>query len=460
MKLIVITRPDFFLEETESVIALFRNGLETLHLRKPGASENELKEWLRKIPATYYSRIVLHDQFQLTQSFPLKGIHLNRRNPQKPEGFIGQVSRSCHSLEEVEQYKEKYDYVFLSPIYDSISKEGYHAAFDYHDLCKARDQGIIDERVIALGGIDTTHLDEVKYLRFGGVALLGDVWNQPKENRVRHFRHLRYRTLGAPPVVLTIAGSDCSGGAGIQADIKTISALGAYAASVITNVTAQNTLGVQGIFPIAPQFMTLQVEAVWNDLWVQAVKVGMIGGEDMALALAAVLSKRKDCPVVYDPVMVSTSGHRLMEEGTIDIVCQNLLPLCTLITPNLHEACLLSGRSIETVKDMEQAASAMAEHYGVAVLIKGGHLEGNLMYDVLFDYHTQRFFHFTAPRIESRNLHGTGCTLSSAIATYLALGNGLEDAVEAAKSYVSQAIAAARDWELGEGHGPLCHFFA
>lgn len=458
MKLIVITRPDFFPEETREVISLFHAGLDTLHLRKPTASKEEVEAWILKIPAAFRSRIVLHGHFQLAELYSLKGIHLNRRHPEPPSGYTGQISRSCHSWEEVERYKKTCDYVFLSPLYDSISKPGYASAFSCQDLCQAREQGLIDSQVIALGGIDATRLPEVKSLGFGGVALLGDVWGQSQPHFLPHFRHLQRLASGSPPVVLTIAGSDSSGGAGVQADIKTISALSAYAASVITAVTAQNTQGVRGVYPIPPEMVTRQIEAVLDDLPVKAIKIGMVGHAAVAAALSDALQAHASLPLVYDPVMVSTSGHRLMETDAIDVVCRRLLPRCTLITPNLPEACLLSGADIHTIEDMEHAARQLSLQYQTAVLVKGGHLDGELMCDVL--YHAGQMTHYSSPKVESRNLHGTGCTLSSAIATYLAMGNELEEAVRCAKDYVSQAIIAAKDLHIGQGHGPLWHFFA
>ena len=454
MKLIVITRPDIFSGEAEAVTTLFRNGLQTLHLRKPQAKEQEVEEWIHNIPLSYHSRIVLHDHFRLAGVFQLQGIHLNSRHPQKPVGYHGQTSRSCHTLEEVERYKQECDYVFLSPIYNSISKPGYDSAFSHEDLCQARDCQLIDDRVIALGGIDHTRIEEIRSLGFGGVAVLGDVWKQSSESFLPHFHRLWRQTHGAPPTVLTIAGSDSSGGAGIQADIKTISALGAYAASALTALTAQTTQGVQGISPVDPEFMVLQVSSVLNDLQVDAIKIGMVGDSAMTLALSHVL-QRYTGPIVYDPVMISTSGHRLMEENAIEAVCRYLLPQCTLITPNLHEARLLASRPINTIEDMEQAALYLSECYHTAILIKGGHLEGHSMCDILSCH--GKVTRFTAPKVESRNLHGTGCTLSSAIATYLAMGNVMEEAIKCAKAYVSQAIIEARNLHIGQGQGPLWH---
>lgn len=190
MKLITITMPDFFEGEADAIASLFDAGLEILHLRKPGASYAEMENLLRRLPAEYLGRIVVHGHFQLVSSWKLKGVHLNGRNPVAPAGFTGHISRSCHSLEEVAEYKRVCDYVFLSPIYDSISKEGYASAFTPDCLREARQAGIIDAKVIALGGITADRLPEVGSLGFGGVALLGDVWQRKGTDFIGHFKAL------------------------------------------------------------------------------------------------------------------------------------------------------------------------------------------------------------------------------------------------------------------------------
>lgn len=260
-----------------------------------------------------------------------------------------------------------------------------------------------------------------------------------------------------PPIVLSIAGSDPSGGAGIQADIKTISALGGYAAAVITAITAQNTLGVQGVFPLPPQVLHAQLTSVMDDLHPAAVKVGMVHDASLVEVIAATLTHYAPPLVVYDPVMISTSGRRLMTEETITTIEQHLFPRCTLITPNLDEASLLIGHPLHTPEEMAAAGQQLAARYGCQVLVKGGHLEGAVMYDVLCTATAST--PFLAPKSPSRNLHGTGCTLSSAIATLLAHGHPMEQAVAQAKQYVTRAIQAGSHLHIGQGNGPLGHFF-
>ncbi|MCI1681645.1 MAG: bifunctional hydroxymethylpyrimidine kinase/phosphomethylpyrimidine kinase [Bacteroides sp.] len=257
-------------------------------------------------------------------------------------------------------------------------------------------------------------------------------------------------------IVLSVAGSDPSGGAGIQADIKAISALGGYAATAITAVTVQNTLGVSDVYSLPPDLIGKQMEAVLDDLQPDAVKIGMTGSAAVVREIVRVLRQYQMKQVVFDPVMVSTSGRRLMEEDAVEAVCEELFPVTTLVTPNLHEAELLIGKPVRTVEEMLVAGKTLSERYGCAFLIKGGHLAGEEMCDVLCD--SEQVHYYKSPRIESGNLHGTGCTLSSAIATFMVQGCGLPDAVERAKHYTSAAIEAGRDLHIGHGNGPLWHF--
>lgn len=260
-----------------------------------------------------------------------------------------------------------------------------------------------------------------------------------------------------PPVVLSIAGSDPSGGAGIQADLKSISALGGYGAAVITAITAQNTLGVQGVFPLAAEVVRAQLDSVCSDLQLGAVKIGMVHDAGLVEVIVECLKQYQPPFIVYDPVMISTSGRRLMTEESIAAIEQQLFPYCSLITPNLDEASLLVGHRLETPEEMAEAGGVLARRYGCNVLVKGGHLCGERMCDVLCDGEASQLFEATKSR--SNNLHGTGCTLSSAIATYLAQGEALPDAIAQAKKYITQAIEAGAALHIGQGNGPLWHFF-
>lgn len=259
------------------------------------------------------------------------------------------------------------------------------------------------------------------------------------------------------PIVLTIAGSDCSGGAGIQADIKTISALGGYAASVVTAVTVQNTKGIRAVHTVPPEIVQGQIEAVMEDLLPTVIKIGMVSDEEIVRTIAGSLRKYHPKYVVYDPVMVSTSGRKLMTEEAVEIIKKELFPLTHLITPNLDEVEVLTGKKVRTLEEMQQAAHQLSELYRTAVLVKGGHLSGSEMQDVLCT--DGNIFIYKEPKIHSRNLHGTGCTLSSSIATYLSLGYTMAQAVGKAKEYLNGAIDAGKEIIIGQGNGPLCHFW-
>jgi hydroxymethylpyrimidine/phosphomethylpyrimidine kinase len=259
------------------------------------------------------------------------------------------------------------------------------------------------------------------------------------------------------PVALTIAGSDSSGGAGVQADLKTFAALGVYGASVITALTAQNTTGVSGIHQVPADFVTAQIEAVFADLDVKAVKIGMVAQSATIDAIVAGLKRWSPEHVVLDPVMVATSGDHLLAKDAVASLRSELIPRAALITPNLPEAAALLE---EPVAASETAIASQGERLlsmGCrAVLIKGGHREGSESIDYLFD--GSRTIALVAPRIATKNTHGTGCSLSSAIAAGLAKGESMETAVRTAKAWISAAIEAADRLDVGHGHGPVHHF--
>lgn len=259
--------------------------------------------------------------------------------------------------------------------------------------------------------------------------------------------------------VLSIAGSDSGGGAGIQADLKTCSALGCYGMTAITAITAQNTLGVRAIHGIPVDMLRAQIDAVAEDIGVDAVKIGMLHTPDVVRVVVKAIARHQMLQVVLDPVMVATSGDRLMAQDTVEVLVQELFPLSTVVTPNLDEAALLLGRAIDGADALDEAATALLALGAPAVLLKGGHLPGDTVTDVLALAGGGRL-RLQSPRIATHNGHGTGCTLSSAIACHLALGLPLPQAVEQARSYILGAIAAGADVRTGQGHGPLNHGYA
>ena len=253
---------------------------------------------------------------------------------------------------------------------------------------------------------------------------------------------------------LTIAGSDSGGGAGIQADIKTMTMNGVFAMSAITALTAQNTTGVQGIFEVTPDFLRMQIDSVFTDIRPDAVKIGMVSSEQLILTIAEKLTFYNADNIVVDPVMVATSGSKLICDTAIDTLKQKLLPLATLVTPNIPEAEVLSGMPIHTPEDMIKAAGYISTAFNCAVLLKGGH-SLNDANDLLYSDNEHEWFY--GKRIDNPNTHGTGCTLSSAIAAGLAKGHDLSTSVKDAKDYISGALGAMLN--LGKGSGPMNHAF-
>jgi hydroxymethylpyrimidine kinase/phosphomethylpyrimidine kinase len=258
--------------------------------------------------------------------------------------------------------------------------------------------------------------------------------------------------------VLSIAGSDPSGGAGIQADLKTFAALGCYGMAAITALTVQNTRGVRAVHVPAADFVAQQVEALFDDIEIDAVKIGMLGTGEIVTAVAEVLARRGARNIVLDPVLVATSGDSLGSADVVEAMQRSLIPLATLVTPNIPEAMRFTGAGEPaTADDLAAMAQAMLGQGARAVLVKGGHLEGDQASDILFDAcGLQRF---DAPRIATRNTHGTGCTLSSAIAAELAKGAPLARAVAAGKAYLTEALRSSAALEVGHGHGPVNHLW-
>lgn len=274
------------------------------------------------------------------------------------------------------------------------------------------------------------------------------------------------------PRVLTIAGSDSGGGAGIQADIKSISATGSYAASAITAVTVQNTLGVEAVHPVPPEIIAAQIRCVLSDIGADAIKIGMLHSAEVVLVVRDALlefweQNTSFVPgtrnIVLDPVMVATSGHRLIEESAIKVLTEELLPLARVITPNIPEAEILAGRKIQSQADLPAVALELSKKasksHPVSVLMKAGHLTDDRLVDVFYNADEDRIIELPSARVHTQNTHGTGCTLSSALASYLAQGLSLDDAARAAAEYIHQAIVSGAEYLIGHGHGPVNHFW-
>lgn len=260
---------------------------------------------------------------------------------------------------------------------------------------------------------------------------------------------------------LTIAGSDPSGGAGMQADLKTFSALGVYGASAIVAIVDENTMGVYGVHPVPVKFVVGQIRSVIDDIGVDAVKIGMLHDSELIRAVKVTLEDYGDVRnIVVDPVMVATSGDPLLVPEAVATLRDELIPYSRVITPNLPEASMLLGQKIDAKDQLEDAARALSEQAGgqVSVMLKGGHLEDDTLVDVFYNAETGKALRLSTPKVNTVNTHGTGCTLSSAIAAWLAKGTDLQTAVVKAKDYINRAIIAGAEYQIGKGHGPVHHF--
>lgn len=262
------------------------------------------------------------------------------------------------------------------------------------------------------------------------------------------------------PIVLSIAGSDSGGGAGIQADLKTFSSLGVYGATAITAITAQNTQGVHSQFALPPQMVYDQILAVVEDIHPSVIKIGMLSNVQVAAVVADAL-ERYSIPIILDPVMVSSSGHRLLSVEAQEVLKERLLPMAQLVTPNIPEMEALSDMPLLTISDKYNAAKHLLSLGVQSVLLKGGHEEGEVKVDILYQKFPQGIVtcSFSSDTLNTRNIHGTGCTLSSAIAAYMARGLALKEAVSSAKIYITEAIKAGADISVGNGYGPVNHLF-
>lgn len=261
------------------------------------------------------------------------------------------------------------------------------------------------------------------------------------------------------PIVLAISGTDPSGGAGQQADIKAISATGGYAACAVTAVVVQNTTGVRDVFPVPAKTISDQIAAVYDDIGASAVKIGMLNSSDVIRAVRESLLHYHARNIVLDPVMVATSGDRLIEESAVNSLMTELVPLARVITPNIPEAEILAGTKISSQRELPEVARRLSCGGRVSVMMKAGHLSEDVLTDIFYNAEEDRCTELHSRRIYTRNTHGTGCTLSSAFASYLAQGYSLDDAAVAAKDYIAHAIESGAAYEIGHGHGPVDHFW-
>lgn len=448
---------DRILEAVKAVLAGGAPMIQYREKKRTGQAKRELAERLMELTKEAGAHFIINDDVDLAKVIGASGVHLGQGDLAIPEArrILGDdfiIGASAHNLAEAKEcIAQGADYLGCGALYATATKSD-TVALPLEELSKILSH--VDVPLVGIGGIRLDHLEELKQAGLQGVALCSAIFERedPKAWTKAFLNELKPKSL---PVALTIAGSDSSGGAGIQADLKTMTALGVFGTSAITALTAQNTLGVQGILAIEPDFVKAQLDAIFQDIPPQAVKIGMTSSAELMDAIADRLSYYGAKNLVLDPVMVSTSGSKLMEDAAVAKLKASLLPLADLVTPNRFEAEILAQQKIESKEDMVRAGQAILALGCRGVLVKGGHLGDNADDCLVLP---QEVIWFEGPRFDNPNTHGTGCTLSSAIASFLAKGYDLSTAVAKAKAYLTQLIAYGLD--LGAGRGPLNHMAA
>ncbi|MHB8058852.1 MAG: bifunctional hydroxymethylpyrimidine kinase/phosphomethylpyrimidine kinase [Desulfuromonadaceae bacterium] len=449
----------------ERVGQALRGGVSVLQYRAKGKGYDEcLTEGgeLKRLCARFDTTFIVNDNLQLAKELDADGVHLGQDDGDIAEarallGADKVIGKSTHDLDEaLRAEQDGADYIGFGAMYPTGSK-----VISYLPGVEGLEsiRGAIKIPIVAIGGISAANACRVIDAGADALAVISSVLSSPRPDIAVAELSLLFNRIRPFPrgAVLSVAGSDSGGGAGIQADIKTIALLGSYAATVLTALTAQNTRGVASIHGLPPSFMCDQLDAVLSDIPIDVIKIGMLHTPAMISALAERLSEQKIfIPLVIDPVMVAKGGAALLECEAVSVFSAQLLPLAYLLTPNVPEAERLLGRSIKNEAEMEQAAIDLHRLGAANVLVKGGHMAGRLSTDILFD--GSRCVRISSERIFTSNTHGTGCSYASAIAALLAQGEPLLTAVERSKKFITSAIRTART--LGKGHSPVNHFMA
>ena len=456
-------------------------GVSMVQLREKECSTAEFIALARQLKTTLLPLgipLIINDRVDVALAVDADGVHIGQsdmpyetaRQLLGPDKIIG---LSVETMEEVIAANAlDVDYIGISPVYATPTKTDTLAPFGLEGIEEV--MRLSRHRCVAIGGMNRDTIGEVIARGVEGVAVVSAIVaaDSPREaseelaaiirrNRISNTRIIQNSEFKIQnyPRVLTIAGSDSGGGAGIQADIKSISANGCFAASAITAITAQNTLGVNAVEGLSIDIIEGQIDAVLSDIGADSIKIGMLHSAEVVQCVARMLRKYNIKDVVLDPVMVSTSGHRLIEESAIEVLKAELMPMARVITPNIPEAEILLGEAINKQGDLPAAARRLAEQYGVSVLLKAGHLVNDELIDIFYNHETEDVVELSARRVDTRNTHGTGCTLSSAFAAQLAKGLSLTEAARTAKHYINQAIIHGANQEIGHGHGPVAHFY-
>lgn len=435
-------------------------GVTMIQIREKEMSHEEFKKEaleVQEVCKKYQVPLIINDDVELCKEINADGVHIGQddldlKATRKLLGEDKIIGVSAHNLQEaMKAYEDGANYLGVGAVFSTQTKDDATAVSmeTLREICQK-----VDLPVVAIGGINQINILEFMGIDIDGVAIVSSIFASDDIKKASSMLKDKIQRIlkNTMPTCLTIAGSDSSGGAGIQADLKTMLANRVYAMSVIAALTAQNTCGVDAIFDVDASFVEKQMDSVFTDIYPMAVKIGMVSQKEIILSISKKLQQYHARNIVVDPVMVATSGAKLISDEAIDTLKENLFPLATVLTPNIPEAEVLSGLKISNEKEMIEAAKYIGDHYQCAVLLKGGH-QINDANDLL--YKEGNYQWFKGKRIDNENTHGTGCTLSSAIASYLARGENLETAVKKAKDYISGALGAMLD--LGQGHGPMDH---
>ena len=445
---------------SELVEEAILGGVTMIQLREKEMTHESFKQEaldVQSVCQKHHVPLIINDDVELCKEIDADGVHigqddLNLKEARKILGEDKIIGVSAHNYEEAKIALENgADYLGVGAIFATQTKDDAQniSMETLNEICQK-----VDIPVVAIGGINQVNILEFMGVAIDGVAIVSSIFGSNDIQKASSLLKDKIRRVisNKMPTCLTIAGSDSSGGAGIQADLKTMLANRVYAMSVIAALTAQNTTGVDTIYDVDASFVASQMDSVFTDIYPMAVKIGMVSQKEVILSISGKLKQYHARNIVVDPVMVATSGAKLISDEAIDTLKENLFPLASVLTPNIPEAEVLSGLKINNEEEMLTAAKYIGDHYHCAVLLKGGH-QINDANDLL--YKEGNYQWFKGKRINNNNTHGTGCTLSSAIASHLARGENLENAVKKAKDYISGALAAMLD--LGQGQGPMDH---
>ena len=471
-------------------------GVTMVQLREKECSTAEFIQLARELKAALAPLgipLIINDRVDVALAVDADGVHIGQSDmpyatARKLLGSDKIIGLSVETMDEVIAANAlDVDYIGISPVYATPTKTDTLTPFGLDGVDEV--MRCSRHRCVAIGGMNRDTVGEVIAHGVEGVAVVSAIvaapspreaaaelariitGNRPERSEYseysEHSEHSEVSENNSQfsifnsqlKKVLTIAGSDSGGGAGIQADIKSISANGCFATSAITAITAQNTLGVNAVEGLSIDILEGQIEAVLSDIGTDSVKIGMLHSAEVVRSVARLLRKYGIKDVVLDPVMVSTSGHKLIEDSAIAVLKSDLMPLARVITPNIPEAEILLGEPIEKQGDLPAAARRLAQQYGVSVLLKAGHLVDDELIDIFYNNETGEVIELSARRVDTPNTHGTGCTLSSAFAAQLAKGLPLNEAARAAKEYINQAITHGAAYTIGNGHGPVHHFY-